>query len=93
MMTREMVLELLATAGDDLTVTVDSRGDISVTVEDFIGFDQDWNEVERELDDEDLVNAIEDKLSEACLSENGDLYHYIHFDGFSVCWGYASFDI
>jgi len=92
MMSLEMVLELLASAGDDLMVDV--YGDeVSVVVEDFVGFDDDWSEVMRDLDDADLVDSIEEQLSAECVSEDGDFYHYFHFDGFSVCWGYASFDI
>ena len=91
-MSLEMVLELLASAGDDLMVDV--YGDeVSVVVEDFVGFDDDWSEVMRDLDDADLVDSIEEQLSAECVSEDGDFYHYFHFDGFSVCWGYASFDI
>lgn len=92
MMSLEMVLELLASAGDDLMVDV-YDDEVSVTVEDFVGFDDDWSEVMRDLDDADLVDSIEEQLSAECVSEDGDFYHYFHFDGFSVCWGYASFDI
>lgn len=92
MMSLEMVLELLASAGDDLMVEV--YGDeVSVVVEDFVGFDEDWSEVERDLDDADLVDSVEEQLSAECVSEDGDFYHYYHFDGFSVCWGYASFEV
>ena len=90
MMSLEMVLELLASAGDDLMVDV-YDDEVSVVVEDFVGFD--WSEVMRDLDDADLVDSIEEQLSAECVSEEGDFYHYYHFDGFSVCWGYASFDI
>lgn len=93
MMSLEMVLELLASAGDDLMVDVDSDGDVDVVVQDFEGFDDDWSEVMRDLDDDDLIDSIEEQLSAECISEEGDFYHYYHFDGFSVCWGYASFDI
>lgn len=92
MMSLEMVLELLASAGDDLMVDV-YDDEVSVVVEDFVGFDDDWSEVMRDLDDADLVDSIEEQLSAECVSEDGDFYHYFHFDGFSVCWGYASFDI
>lgn len=92
MMSLEMVLELLASAGDDLMVDVHDD-EVSVVVEDFVGFDDDWSEVMRDLDDADLVDSIEEQLSAECVSEEGDFYHYYHFDGFSVCWGYASFDI
>lgn len=92
MMTKEMVLELLAKAGADLSVE-DWGDEISVDVNDFEGFDENWSEIDRELDNEELVDEIEEILSAECVSEGGDFYHYYDFDGFSVKWGYASFDI
>lgn len=93
MMTREMVLELLATLGDD--ITVGTRGDdvITVTVEDFDGFDEHWSEIERDLDDEEAVDATFDRLEAEASSVEGDFYRYFHFDGFTVVWGFASMDI
>lgn len=92
MMTYEMVMELLATAGADLEVlALDCK--ISVTVQDFIGFDDSWREIDRELDDEDLVDSVQEQLEAMALSADGDFYRYYEFDGFTVVWGYASFDI
>ena len=91
MMTLEMVMALVGTLGDD--VTVDVRGDeVHVTVEDFEGFDDDYCEVDRDYDD-DAVDTVYEALSDACDSEEGDYYHYFQFDGFTVVWGYASMDI
>ena len=93
MMTREMVMELLATAGDDVSVYVHADGTrIDATVEDFEGFDDDWDEIEREAD-EDLIESIEERLEEQAVSAYGNYYRYFEFDGFTVVWGYASFDI
>ena len=91
MMTMEMVMELLGTLGDDVDVHVHADV-VRVTVEDFEGFDDDCEEVDRDYD-EDAVDAVYDALSDACDSEEGDYYHYFHFDGFTVVWGYASMDI
>lgn len=92
MMTREMVLELLATLGDDVDVYVRQDGDVRVTVQDFEGFDDDWSEIEREFD-EDAVDAVEERLEDEASSAEGDFYRYYHFDGFTVVWGYASMDV
>jgi hypothetical protein len=92
MMTYEMVMELLATAGADLEVFA-LDGEISVTVQDFAGFDDSWREVDRELDDEDLVDSVQEQLEAMALSADGDFYRYYEFDDFTVVWGYASFDI
>jgi len=93
MMSREQVMELLESAGADLSVDVRSDGEIAVEVQDFEGFDDDWEEVERELDDPDRVEEIEEVLEREALSASGDYYRYYQFDGFSVCWGYASFEV
>lgn len=92
MMTYEMVMELLATAGADLEVLA-LDGEISVTVHDFVGFDDSWREIDRELDDGDLVDSVQEQLEAAAFSVDGDFYRYYEFDGFTVVWGYASFDI
>ena len=94
MMTREMVMELLATAGADLDAYESYDGSrISVTVEDFEGFDDEWAEIDRELDDEELVDSIQEQLEASAVSASGDFYRCCEFDGFTVVWGYASFDI
>ena len=94
MMTREMVMELLATAGEDLSIYEYSDDSIiAVTVEDFEGFTDDWEEIDRELNDAKLVNYIREQLETKASSVSGDFYRYFHFNDFTVCWGYASFDI
>jgi hypothetical protein len=93
MMTREMVLEMLAGLGADVDVYERMDGSIRVTVEDFEGFDDDYSEIERELDDEDAVDEVYDRLEDEASEVEGDFYRYFHFDGFTVVWGYASMDI
>lgn len=92
MMTREMVMELLATAGADLDVDTCMDGTVRVTVQDFEGFDEDWCEVEGDFDEE-LVDSIQETLEESALSAEGDYYRYYEFDEFTVVWGYASMDV
>ena len=92
MMTKEMILALLATAGNDLDVE-DWDDEIEVTVNDFEGFDENWDEVDRELDNEELVTSIYKTLVAECKTHRDDFYNYFDFEGFSICWGYASFDI
>lgn len=92
MMFYEEIVELLESAGADLSVDYEAD-EIEVLVEDFVGFDEEYCEIFRTLDDEDLIDSIESQLEESALSVSGDYYRYFKFDGFSVCWGYASFDI
>ena len=75
MMTREMVMELLATAGEDLSIYEYSDDSIiAVTVEDFEGFTDDWEEIDRELNDAKLVNYIREQLETKASSVSGDFY-------------------
>lgn len=93
-MTRKMVLKLLATANTDLEVCEYSNGlEIDVTVIDFDGFDENWCEILRELDNAELVKSIYNQLETSAISVSGRFYTHFEFDGFTVTWGYASFDI
>lgn len=87
-----MVIELLKTAGNDLYYNINNEGDINVTINDFIGFDDDWNEIYREYNEE-LVDTIEEKIEAAADDAWGDFYRYYKFEDFIIIWGYASFDI
>lgn len=93
MMTREMVLELLATLGADVDVYERMDGTVRVTVQDFDGYDEHWSEMDRELDDEDAVEAVYERLEAEASEVSGDFYRYFQFDGFTVVWGYESMDI
>ena len=92
MMTREMVLELLATLGADVDVYERMDGTVRVTVQDFEGFDEEWSEVDRDYD-EDAVDAVYERLEAEASEVSGDFYRYFQFDGFTVVWGYASMDV
>ena len=92
MMTREMVLELLATLGADVDVYERMDGTIRVTVQDFDGFDAHWSEIDRDYD-EDAVDAVYERLEDEASEVSGDFYRYFQFDGFTVVWGYASMDV
>lgn len=92
MMSREMMVAAVEALGAD--AWMDDDGDcIDVTLYDFEGFDTDWSEIMRPYDDPEAVRAFEQMLDAECLSREGDFYVVYHFDGFSVCLGYASFDI
>lgn len=92
MMTREMVLELLATLGADVDVYERMDGTVRVTVQDFDGFDEEWSEMDRDYD-EDAVDAVYERLEAEASEVSGDFYRYFQFDGFTVVWGYASMDV
>lgn len=90
-MTQEMVRELVQGC-KDLSIYEDCRGDIHIDVEDFDGFDENWDEQFRDYDTE-RVGEIEETLRRSCIREENRLYTRFVFDGFCVVWGYTSFDI
>ena len=70
----------------------DEKPELVITVDDFEGFDEDWSEIMRDYDVE-AVDGLIEWLEEHCISEDGDLYSYYHFEEFDVQLGYSSFDI
>lgn len=92
------ILEMMTAleASGDLTVwarPTDEGTAYDVTVEDFEGFDDDWNEVDREIVQEDLLDDFLEALNEQALRMEGDFYYYYYFDGYRINLGYASYDI
>lgn len=92
MMTREMMMDALVALGADAS-WYEYDGVFRVELQDFDGFDDDWDEVDRDYDDPEAVEAFLDMLDASCLSHEGDYYVDYHFDGFDVHLGYASYDI
>lgn len=92
MMTYEMMKKAIEALGDDATLWVHDDM-LDVTFEDFEGFDDDWDEVMREYDDEEAVDAFIEMLERECVTKEGDFYVTYLFDGFKVQVGYASYDI
>ena len=66
---------------------------IHLTINDFEGFVGNWNEVMRDYDNPDAVNALLDWLNANCAFKVNELYTTYSFDGFAVHLGYASFGI
>jgi len=92
-MTREEAMALINTLGEDVEAFVTSDGNIEVTVIDFLGFDESWGEIERELDDAEAVLKVHTKIRALAHSATENVYSYYEFDDFTICWGYASADI
>lgn len=88
---KELVLKKLEELGEDVWVDVDEN-EINVTVNDFEGFTEDWEEIHRDYD-VDAVEEFLEWLEEHCLESYGDFYEYYEFDGFTVEIGYRSMDI
>ena len=93
-MERRMFEELMALLAhleevEDITLDVDGS-DVSVTFEDFEGFDEHWSEVFRTYADEDGVARALEMLREFC---SGDFYEEGDLDGHHFVVGWSSFDI
>ena len=92
-MTIEMMKEQLNALCNDISFWEwENENKLDVTVEDFEGFDEDWDEVYADIDD-DAVEKMIEWLESHCDSHEGDLYHYYTFGDLVVCLGWASFDI
>lgn len=91
-MTYNDVITLLKTLGNDASVWTMTDGSIDVIIEDFGGFDDDWNEIIRDYD-EDAVEHVFNILYNAAISITDNLYITFDMGGFKVVWGYGSYDI
>lgn len=92
-MTIEMMKEQLNALCNDISFWEwENENKLDVTVEDFEGFDEDWDEVYADIDD-DAVDKMIEWLESHCDSHEGDLYHYYTFGDLVICLGWASFDI
>ena len=96
MMSLEMVVEMVEALGQDAFYDVyeDEDGvEVSVSIYDFEGFDEDWSEVFRDYDEE-AVDHFEEVLEHECVSYEPDcVVCYYHFEGFDVSVRYSSSDI
>lgn len=94
-MKKNEIMNLLALCDkDDIDVNIrEDKGIevISVTVQDFEGFDRNWREMPRELNDWSIVEAIETVLNRAAI--NNSIWHGMQFEDCRVHWSYASEDI
>ena len=89
----EIIIAMLEEMTEDVDYYVRYNGtELVITVDDFEGFDENWSEVMRDYNEEAVERLIE-WLEEHCISVDGDLYSYYHFEEFDVQLGYTSFDI
>ena len=87
-----MITEKLDTIAQDSWYSVGNNA-IILTINDFEGFDENWNEVDREFVDEDAVDEVLEWLEENADRVEGDFYQSYFFGDIEVCVEYTSFDI
>ena len=93
MMTMEMMKEQLEALCKDISFwEYNDENKLDVIVEDFEGFDEDWNEVYADIN-EDAVDKMIEWLETHCDSHEGNFYQYYTFGDLVVCLGWASYDI
>lgn len=94
MMTMERMKEQLKALCKDISFWENTDENIlDVTVEDFEGFDEDWDEVFADIN-EDAVNTMIEWLDEHCDShDSGCFYQYYTFGNLVVCLDWESYDI
>lgn len=92
-MTREQLIKRLEALGEDVSYYTFSNGEISITINDFEGFDEDWDEIYRDLNHPEEIAALLEDLESECSHAEGNFYTTYFFDGFQVCVGYSSYDI
>ena len=94
MMTMEMMKKQLEALCKDISFwEYNDENKLDVIVEDFEGFDEDWDEVFADVDD-DAVDKMIKWLETHCDSHyDGNLYQYYTCDDLVVCLGWASYDI
>ena len=89
----ETIVARAEALGEDIFVMA-SDNTIRLTVNDFEGFDDNWREIMRDLDDEQCVQELLEYIATNALEAHTDtLYKTYAFEGFSVIVGYGSYDI
>lgn len=94
MMTLEKMIVTVEALGNDASYYWwEEEHELSVTLDDFEGFDENWSEIYREYDNPETVKRFERMLETECRSKEDDFYVTYHFEDFDVQLGYSSFDI
>ena len=85
-------LSLIQKCGIDVDC-YESEGIFHVTFQDFLGFNDNWEEEMRYYDNPAEVEYLENWLEENCNKKEEKLYTTYFFENFTVKTGYASYDI
>lgn len=65
---------------------------VSLTIEDFLGFNDDWGEDYADYDT-DVEDEMMEWLKTNCNEYISGFYHIYRFDGFYISLGWSSYDI
>lgn len=93
MMTKEKMISIIEDLGDDASLWEYSDKELKVTLQDFEGFDTNWDEIMREYSNPDKVDKFFKILNVECITKKEDFYTTYYFKDFSLEINYASYDI
>lgn len=86
------VMTMINACKDDVDFEIE-QNTVYLTIDDFYGFDENWDEIMRDYDHPEEVGTLLDWLDNNCISKTDDLYTAYSFNGFTVHLGFTSFDI
>ena len=89
---KDIILKMLDNLKDDVMFYI-YKGIIHVTIDDWIGFDDDYHEIFRDYTNPTGVDRLLDYLDKYKLYEEGELYTTYYMQDCIVKVGYSSFDI
>lgn len=92
-MLSELMVLVNACGADAAINSYDQGKSYHITIDDYDGFDDDYEALEREYDNPQAVEALLEWLSAHCNKTIENLYTDYYFDNFMVEVGYTSFDI
>lgn len=69
------------------------ENELNIDFNDFDGFDDEWNEIDREYTNENLVNQILNYIETNATLVKDSLYQTYQLDDKTIVIGYTSFDI
>lgn len=69
------------------------ENELNIDFNDFDGFDDEWNEIDREYTNENLVNQILNYIETNATLVKDSLYQTYQLDDKIIVIGYTSFDI
>lgn len=72
---------------------IKSKNEIHLTIDDFAGFDEDWNEIDREFVDPEAVEETLAWLCDNASAITDNFYTRYQFGDVVVVLGYSSYDI
>lgn len=69
------------------------ENELNIDFNDFDGFDDEWNEIDREYTNENLVNQILNYIEANAVLVKDSLYQTYKLNDKTIVIGYTSFDI